>query len=487
MEYNLPHSELKWPGGRHQSWIMEPTGRSPGGEATLLDRVKATKFRMLGAILLAAVCAGLVVLGTWNGTAAAASRPGGSASASDAAGNYVVLSWNDLGMHCYNPSFQDIGVLPPWNTVWAQVVRVGDPPEIVTAGVKVTFAFPDNTYSTGVKSDFWDKSPYSGIQNAQWLFGDLFKLTGPLPPSVGLTGTGLSGEMEQRGDHFVAEGIPLTEYQDSAPAARYPYQLATVIAYDANTNQELARTRTVAPVSTEMRCDTCHGDNGEGNEGIATGVVEQNILTKHDDEHMAEYPSGHEGRLMDRRPVLCAECHASNALGAPGAGDVPNLSEAIHEKHAEKVTQDLDGCYTCHPGPETKCLRDVMSTSYQMDCVDCHGTMEDVANNPNPWLSEPTCTDTGCHGNAYAQDKPLYRESKEHGDVYCEACHDSTHAIAPSRESNDTIKFIDWQGHNGPLDTCTVCHSSWPAGAGPHGKVVPPPIKRDIYLPLVMR
>ena len=41
---------------------------------------------------------------------------------------YVVLAWNDLGMHCYIRNFQDLGVLPPFNNLWAQVIKVGDPP-----------------------------------------------------------------------------------------------------------------------------------------------------------------------------------------------------------------------------------------------------------------------------------------------------------------------------------------------------------------------
>jgi hypothetical protein len=349
----------------------------------------------------------------------------------------------------------------------------------------VTYLFADNTYSVG-KSDFWDDSPYRAGQNAQLLFD----LPQPLPDNIGLTGAGLAGEMELDGDHFIVEGIPLTEYRDSAPNTRYPYQLATVIAKDANTDEELARTITVAPVSTEMHCDSCHYDNGPGNEDFATGVVDQNILMQHDDENMDEYPAGHQGALMGRRPVLCAECHASNALQAPGVAGVPNLSRAIHGKHAEEEDgppDTLEGCYECHPGPETQCLRGVMATQYGLDCIDCHGTLAQVAQNPNPWLNEPRCDSSGCHGSTYQQDQPLYRMSKEHGGIYCEACHDSPHAIAPSGEPNDTIKFIAWQGHAGTLDTCTVCHASQPSGAGPHG--FEPPSTEDwyLYLPLILR
>ena len=108
-----------------------------------------------------------------------------------------------------------------------------------------------------------------------------------------------------------------------------------------------------------------------------------------------------------------------------------------------------------------------------MDCLDCHGDMQAVSINPNPWLDEPRCDSGICHGSGYAQDQALYRFSREHGGIYCAACHDSTHAIAPSREPNDSIKFIALQGHAGTLDTCVVCHSVMPTSEGPHGSTAP--------------
>jgi hypothetical protein len=58
----------------------------------------------------------------------------------------------------------------------------------------------------------------------------------------------------------------------------------------------------------------------------------------------------------------------------------------MHGMHTGEVPDSLEGCYNCHPGPETQCLRDVMGQR-GMDCVDCHGTMREVAENPNPWLN----------------------------------------------------------------------------------------------------
>ncbi len=371
-------------------------------------------------------------------------------------GAFVLLSWNDLGMHCYNRDFTDIAVLPPFNTLYAQVVRRGDPPQIVTQDLQVSFSFPDNTYSVG-KSNFWTYAQA------------LFNLPAPLPPNIGLTGTGLAGTMELSGDHFVAEGIPLTEFRDSNPTEPYPYQLAEVVAKDGQ-GQQLSSLTVVAPVSTEMHCELCHSDGML--EGISTGKVETNILALHDKEHGSEYPAGFSGGLMANRPVLCAECHRSNALapyGVPGKTGIPNLSKAMHAKHAGEFTtpNTQAQCYACHPGPQTKCLRDVMSVQYDMDCIDCHGGMEQVAAKTQPWLQEPRCD--SCHTEPqYRQDNALYRLSRGHGGLFCAACHDSPHAVAPSREANDSIKFVQLQGSDGPLGQCTLCHLTQPAGTKVH-------------------
>jgi hypothetical protein len=354
----------------------------------------------------------------------------------NAAGStYKILAWNDLGMHCYNRDFADLAVLPPYNNLWVQVVQAGNPPRLVTSGITVTYSYADNTYSAG-KTNFWSYSKA------------LFGVT--LPPNVGLKGKGLSGKMDLSGDHFVAEGIPITEYSDSAPTVRQPYQLATVVVKNSTTGVVLATQSVVTPTSSEMRCDRCHSDTGIARPNVPTGKVETNILQLHDQEEGTS--------LMTSRPVLCANCHASNALGAPGKPEVPNLSKAMHNRHTEVIPDTLDGCYNCHPGPQTRCLRDVMSTKEGMTCINCHGGMAKVSTNPNPWLNEPRC-DT-CHDSGrFNQDKALYRFSKEHGGLYCEACHDSTHAVAPSREANDAIKFIALQGKNGPISECSVCHT----------------------------
>ncbi len=381
---------------------------------------------------------------------------------------YVVLAWNDLGMHCYNPSFENIAILPPYNTLWAQVIKVGNPPTLVTTGINVYYSVPGNTYSVAnppftSKTDFWEYCP------------DLFNTT--LPNNVGLAGKGLYGKMDLAGDHFEAKGIPLTEYLDrnafkpnmSSWVASH-FQLAFVVVTDAKTGRVLAQTSPVAPLSTELNCVNCHSDTGDATTRYPidpTGKVETNILAMHDYLNPQVQPP-----LSQRQPVLCADCHGSNALGLPEIQGIKNLSSAIHGHHYRPdimdITPDTNGCYQCHPGPETQCLRDTMSQNFGFSCVDCHGNIGVVANNTDPWLNEPRCDNPNCHGAGYEMNNPLYRFSTGHGNLYCEGCHGSTHSVSPSRELNDDLRFIALQGTKGPLKKCTVCHSTMPETAFKH-------------------
>lgn len=364
-------------------------------------------------------------------------------------GQYVLLAWNDLGMHCMDPSYEDFAVLPPANTLWAQLIRRGSEPDITTSGITVEYKILGNSRSDN-KTNFW--------QYAQKLFG----LPSPLTPNIGLKGYGLSGRMQAKEDYFIAEAIPLTEYLDSNLTAPYPYQVAEIVAKNSS-GTIVASTQTVTPVSSEMHCEYCHNDNGQGNPGIATGGVKKNILTMHDKQHATS--------LMAQRPVLCASCHSSNALGTTGKTGVPSLSHAIHGRHSRAGIDDgtMTGtCYSCHPGARTKCLRGAMSLAGKT-CYDCHGTLTTVANaNRRPWLDEPRCGQ--CHDASHSENSgKLYRESKGHEGVYCQACHGSQHAEYPSREANDNVQSILLQGHAGTIDTCTVCHTDTPDGAeGPH-------------------
>jgi hypothetical protein len=236
------------------------------------------------------------------------------------------------------------------------------------------------------------------------------------------------------------------------------------------------------------------------------------------------------------KPIFCDTCHNSNALaiwGLKGEPSVSNMSAAMHTRHANVTDPESgktlgspdstrDACYSCHPGKDTKCLRGAMGNpvdsggKHVMECQSCHGGMSVVGSakiaDPikgvrvrDPWFDMPTCQ--SCHQNgkrdtvaltvdsangtfAYKNsadtrfasnpDTPvagvsLYRFSVGHGNLQCEACHNSTHAEFTSKTAansvNDNLRAIEAQGYAAAIRECTACHTTTPSTTkgGPHG------------------
>ncbi len=438
--------------------------------------------------------------------------------------NYTVIAWNDLGMHCMDADFSVFSILPPYNTLVAQVVKKGKEPKKLDDGdnIEVLYEpYPDpdtnsiNTYSAG-KTNFWD------------FVHALFNIT--LQPNVGLKGKKISPNPQplDYDNHFkwwTAEGIPITPYDDNGLKNFYP--LVKVLAKDKNGNV-LAETYTVLPVSDEMTCIECHGSNsgydaakpssGWENNPDPEKDYRYNILKLHDEKHdISAYLSDLQAKGYNYQPslyqtaksgtpVMCAACHKSNALPGTGIDGIPPLTQAIHSKHAmvkdpksNLVLNDVSNrssCYKCHPGKETQCLRGAMGSA-GIQCQDCHGNMSMVGKaGREGWYDMPTCQ--ACHYNGKRElvaivngqfrnpsdktfatnpDTPkkgysLYRFSKGHGGIKCEACHGSTHAIYPSSHHGDNLQSEKLQGYSGTIRECFVCHGKnvpLTANKGPHG------------------
>ena len=220
------------------------------------------------------------------------------------------------------------------------------------------------------------------------------------------------------------------------------------------------------------------------------------------------------------KAVLCAACHASNALGTAGVAGAAPLTASMHAFHATVVdptnglaldaVDNRSACYRCHPGSTTRCLRGAMGAAVapdgtmSMQCQSCHGSMLAVGRTGRTgWLDEPTCQnchtgnavrnngqirytnafDSGTHPRipadltfATTPDVPapgvsLFRFSRGHGGLACEACHGSTHAEFPSTHANDNVQSLGLQGHAGVLSECAICHGESPStlAGGPHG------------------
>jgi len=474
-------------------------------------RVITSRRTLLGAAVVLAP-----IVGFWL------PEPGGDAAPLPFVEPNRILAWNDLGMHCVDPDFSLFSILPPYNTINAQLI-VGGQIQATSGPYTVTYeAVADatgsiNTTSIG-KTNFWTY--------VQALFGQ------SPAPDVGIAGNAMPGAanvpqpmaFDNTWQWFHADGIPFTPIDDQQQTNHYP--MLRIVARDA-AGQVVASTVTVAPNSAELRCRECHNSGGSPfalpRRGWAYDVDpirddRINILALHDDlqgnnpvyqSALATNgydPAGLLPTAMAGTPILCAGCHGSNALPGTGLPGITPLTEAIHGGHADipDHTGALLGdqatrasCYTCHPGEDTKCLRGAMGKAVShdgklaMECQDCHGGMTDVGRSGRVgWLDQPSCQN--CHSgdavtnsgairytsvfdatgsprtpasDVFATDADvpsqgwdLYRFSTGHGDLQCSACHGPPHAIYPTENPNDNVQNELLQGHEGTLTDCNACH-----------------------------
>jgi hypothetical protein len=366
-----------------------------------------------------------------------------------ASASYIVLAWNDLGMHDLNPTYDKEVLLPPYNNIWAQVIKRGNPPEIVTTGVTLEYRIIDNTYSYG-------KGTASPLRSYGQFWDNSFDLFGvSLAHDTGLNlvdpdiHNGLSGTMLLKGNHFEVDGVPVVPINDAGTWD--PYQIAEIVVRDASTSAELARTRATVPTSDEINCAKCHGQT-------INNVAILSVLAEHDKAEATTF-------VADGVPVLCADCHGSPALGQTGSGSSGlYLSQVIHGFHSTTSA----ACYDCHPGTTTKSNRSTAHTTTGGNCAGCHGTLANVASTIAsgrvPWVSEPKCVD--CHTFVAEVDtgSTLYRNANAHNGISCPACHGSPHAQIPSDKAVDHYQALQYQNKALPLGSCRVCHSGSKGG-----------------------
>jgi hypothetical protein len=461
-----------------------------------------------------------------------------------------LLSWNNLGMHCMDSDYSVFSILPPYNTIEAQLIVSG---KLLTndTGYSVTYqavADPDGSFNSTArgKGNFYDYVlPLYGVALSPELG---LKLAWPMP-GTNNTPQGMLFEQSNRPasgvatpvNWFRAEGIPITPYDDAG--RKNPYPMMRLIARN-GAGTPIATNDIVLPVSDEMDCRACHAsgngpDAQPGHGWVWSSNPERdyrlNILRLHDELQFSEHPGLYSAALAargfnpqglyrsvvaDGKPVLCAICHASEALGTGSYSNIPPLTASVHGYHASvldpvlNVTLDSSAnraaCYRCHPGSTTKCLRGAMGGavapdgSMEMQCQSCHGNMSAVGSSSRVgWFMEPNCqschTGTATSNNgkirytssfetngavrvatnqtfATNPDTPasglsLFRFSRGHGGLQCEACHGSTHAEFPATHRNDNIRNEKIQGHAGMMIECTACHTAMPSTitSGPHG------------------
>ncbi len=414
--------------------------------------------------------------------------------------NFTLVGWNNLGMHCMDSDYSVFSILPPYNTINAQLIQgINGTATVVNTGIAISYkAVADPTGSINMssrgKGNFYDHVGSIFGANLPVDIG----LPVPGPNSYTMPGTNnvpqLMGQ-ETNMNWFVAYGIPIFPTDDAGKANQYP--MMRLVASN-NLNQVLATTDIVLPVSDEMNCRLCHLSGSGPAARPAAGWVNDpnpgrdyrlNILRLHDERQWASNAALYAAALssnkfnptglyatvvVNQHPFICASCHLSEALPIPELLGIPQLTLAMHGHHAKVIdprnnlTLDASdnrlACYTCHPGSVTRCLRGAMGKavnpadgSMAMQCQSCHGSMSTVGKTGRTgWFEEPNCQ--ACHtGNAVTNSGQIrYTSVFTNGVLRVPAS--SQFATTPNMPATNLSLYRFSAGHGGLK--CSGCHGS---------------------------
>jgi len=431
----------------------------------------------------------------------------------------VVMASNDLGMHCACPGAEKMLLLPPFNTLRAQVIeRGGSSPVLLSDPTDIRVEYdilenhdefnsykPDDPSKTDLRVD-----PYYSTwmeMMPKYGFGPAENASGAIQ---GLTGAGLAGEMHSQPEGWW-EVIGVPAFPDASNSSnqekimvdplggpnRNPYLTGQVRVYEQATDALLAETSITVPVSFGGCC-SCHlqltADNGmDPNPDNSFALMGQ----------LHERDSGINFALLDpdgdgvTGPVRCSVCHWDPAMGEssppggyvdPGTGaTLPvsqySFSDVLHRWHVENsavlsYNPDLaTDCYECHPSNQVMCYRGhhtnktIGTDNHAVWCTDCHGDLyQRVAEGQlaNPWspATMPNCQD--CH-SATGENEVLahtfggsFLKSMSHKNdaILCSTCHGSPHALNPSTLAKDNVQNLALQGLPDPIGKCSTCHTN---------------------------
>ncbi|HEX9019891.1 MAG TPA: hypothetical protein VF903_01380 [Nitrospirota bacterium] len=443
-----------------------------------------------------------------DATSSTTSGTSSSTTSATASNNVAVLASNDLGMHCVCPSFDYFTVLPPFNTLRAQVFVKGTGDPQISTSYRVTYSVLENTDAI-LKAD-----PYyqNWLKNAPKLFPGFnpIRADGRIQ---GLTGATLSGDMTPNTSGFYeAKGVPIYPVVTNTSKdimidplggpKRDPYLTWVVKVLDSN-GKVVASTQNTAP-SAFGGCCSCHlklaQSYGYANPTSYDSFKVMGMLH-------GRNSSGIDLSYLDTDgdgvpgPIRCSYCHVDPAMGESKAPGMPagykilpganftysqvktskyTFSDVLHRFHAQDslVLSSYDpniakNCYDCHPGNGVNCYRDTHTTKtingHAIWCTDCHGDLNQRISSgqlQNPWniATLPKCST--CHGN-YGESS-TYTFTNVFGAFLgsqtkmglCSSCHGSPHGLNPSTLANDNVQNISLQNDSRAIGKCSVCHTN---------------------------
>ena len=422
-----------------------------------------------------------------SGAVGIAEKPAKPAAFNPEQDEYVLLAWNNDGMHTFADALPYWSFRQPGNTVRAQLILRGETPEVIE-DANIIYKVESSFQNPGEHVLFWDTA--------------LKKFLSSYPVHEGFTEPGSYGEMIGQAGLYLSTDIRVVPYP-----ARNVFDPYPLLKLEAETPEGdlLARTTITLPVSTEIGCNSCHG--GQWRVADSGGFIEStalNILAIHDKlsgTRLVQQSTG-------GQPVICQSCHNDGETG-----DSPmNLSASMHGFHAVFLGHEgADACASCHPSSiagATQMLRGIHS-SIGLDCTNCHGNLAEHALDllkqeeqagaiqateygsrilaaygevenitpRKPWSNQPDClnchvefeepeTDTTLHAYTDTMDSLYRNRTDESGSLYCAACHGSPHAVYPATNDHGTVLHnlapMQYQQEPLPMGSnfgCAVCHT----------------------------
>jgi cytochrome bd-type quinol oxidase subunit 1 len=368
---------------------------------------------------------------------------------------YVLLSWTDKGMNYIPGRNEVLKINDTIVNVHATLIKRGNVPELVQDGVKLYLRFENENELLPFKYDEDTSSFVLGIE------------TFNLKKSTNI------------------------------------YRVADVFALkDSESTKNLSKatkTSLVIPISNEASCYTCHDYSNF--KGINTGISKTTslkILKTHDRISKTDLLK----KAKKGEVVECKDCH-------DGTNKQLNLSASIHGFHSIYLKgSGSEACNRCHSlstSGKTKGFRGVHN-SIDLECVNCHGTIEEVAlplllgedkrnkkeakklinlinsrsiksmKPRQPWINEPDCL--FCHVNFQEPDMSelevnsrtsgsddLFSRKMDDAGIMCAACHGSQHSLYPENNkinrSKGNLQPMQYQKNPYPIaanKNCKVCH-----------------------------
>ncbi len=119
---------------------------------------------------------------------------------------YILLAWSGRGIYLFSDNVKYFNLSFPGNDIYAQLIRRGDTPEIITDSVKITYRIESGFKNPSDFTDFWK---YSSLY---------FKKE--IPTDTGISGKGTDGDMnfDNSQNAYAAKGIPVVPYEANFPA-----------------------------------------------------------------------------------------------------------------------------------------------------------------------------------------------------------------------------------------------------------------------------